>query len=194
MKSVLAKLLATAALMACGAASAETMLRVRAIEIMPHANSAPVSGVDVKNKHAPDLDASWFFRSNLALELLLTIPQSHQATLNGTDLGKAQHLPPTLLLQYYHPIHSGARAYVGGGVNYTFFTDRDLNGGLRLEAGSFGPAVQMGVDFPLRGNWYANLDLKKIWIDSDVSNANGFVTHVNINPVVAGIGLGYRFN
>lgn len=176
-----------------GAAHAETLVRVRAIGILPATHSSPVAGVDVDNQLAPDLDLSWFINANVALELLLSLPQTHRVTLDGTDIGKAQHLPPTLLAQYHLPTGSRLRPYLGAGLNYTFFTDRNLDGGLKLEAGSFGPALQAGVDFALNGSWVLNADFKKIWIDSDVSAGGSPVTHLDIDPWVAGVGVGYRF-
>lgn len=185
--------LALSSLLMSGAAQAEGMLRVRAINIMPSASSDPVTGVDVEDKLAPDIDLSWFFSKNLAVELLLTIPQSHEVTLNGSSLGEAEHLPPTVLMQYHLPVNPRFQPYVGAGINYTFFTDRKLDGGLELESGSFGPALQAGFEVPLDNGWFLNLDVKKIWIDADVSSSGGFVTHVEINPLVLGAGAGWRF-
>lgn len=194
MNKTVSTLLAVTALAAAGAAHAEAMVRVRAIDILPDASSSPVTGVDVSNKIAPDIDLNWFFTRNLAVELLLTVPQEHKVTLNGASLGKVSHLPPALLVQYHYPVGEKLRPYVGAGLNYTFFTDRNLDGGLKLEDGSLGPAIQAGVDYALKDGWYLNVDVKKIWIDSDVSDASGaFVTHVNINPLVIGAGVGYAF-
>jgi outer membrane protein len=188
------KMLALAGLVISGAAQAEAMVRVRAIDILPDAASSPVTGVDVENKIAPDIDLNWFYTKNLAVELLLTIPQEHEVTLNGASLGKVSHLPPALLLQYHYPVGETYRPYVGAGINYTFFTDRNLDGGLKLENGSFGPAIQAGMDVALQGNWYFNVDVKKIWIDSDVTDGTGaFVTHVDIDPLIVGAGIGYAF-
>lgn len=188
-----ARWLALSAVLMVGAAQAEALVRVRAIEILPNAKSDPVGGVDVANKLAPDVDVSWFFTKNIAVELLLTIPQTHNVTLNGADIGDAAHLPPTLLLQYHLPLSQHFQPYAGAGLNYTVFTDRDLNGGLQLERDSVGPAVQVGFDVPLTDGWLLNFDVKKIWIDSDVTSAGSFVTHVDIDPLVVGAGVGYRF-
>lgn len=178
------------------AVQAEGLVRVRALEILPNTKSHPVGGVNVGNKLAPDVDLSWFFSKNFAAELVLTYPQSHHVTLNGTDLGRASHLPPTLLAQYHLPLH-GFTPYAGAGVNYTIFTDRRLDLGgtpLKLDRDSVGPALQLGVDVPLQGNWSLNADFKKIWIKSDVRTYSGaYVTSVDINPFVVGLGVGYRF-
>lgn len=194
MNKKLGGLLALAALALASTAQAETLVRGRLIDIRPDTSSKPVTGVDVANKLAPDVDVSWFFNKHLAVELLLTVPQTHKVSLNGSSLGKAQHLPPSLLLQYHQPMGERLRPYAGAGINYTLFTDRNLDGGLKLDASSFGPAIQAGMDIAIKDGWYFNVDVKKIWIDSDVSDASGaFVTHVNIDPLVVGAGIGYAF-
>ena len=67
---------------------------------------------------------------------------------------------------------------------------------------SIGPALQIGFDYDLDGvpgGWAFNADVKKIWMNTDVTvdfttalsakvNAN-----VDINPLVVGLGFGYKF-
>lgn len=41
---------------------------------------------------------------------------------------------------------------------------------------------------------FLNADLKKIFIDSKVKNGAGVtISHLNPDPLVIGVGLGYRF-
>ena len=41
---------------------------------------------------------------------------------------------------------------------------------------------------------YLNFDLKYLWIGTDVNTQAGAkLTHLNINPWVPGVGLGWRF-
>jgi len=49
------------------------------------------------------------------------------------------------------------------------------------------------VDIAVTKNGYINLDVKKIWIDTDVKNNGVKLTTLEINPVVWGIGYGFRF-
>ena len=63
-----------------------------------------------------------------------------------------------------------------------------------LTRDSFGWALQAGVDVALSGNWYANLDVKKIFLSTDVSINGGAVTaDVDLDPWVVGFGVGYKF-
>jgi outer membrane protein len=67
---------------------------------------------------------------------------------------------------------------------------------------SFGPALQAGFDYDLdgkEGGWAINADIKKIWINTDVTvdftTALGASVNadVDINPLVVGVGLGYKY-
>jgi cytochrome bd ubiquinol oxidase subunit I len=59
---------------------------------------------------------------------------------------------------------------------------------------SVGPVLQAGLDYALDDHWQLNLDVKKVWINTDVSFSNGAVAaDVDINPLLLGVGVGYRF-
>jgi len=193
--------LAAAAMMAAGSAAllpapdanAQLMVRGRLLNIMPQESSAPLN-LGVSNEVTPELDLSWFFTPNIAVELILAT-QRHTVTNAGANVGTVRHLPPTLLLQYHFKATSDFKPYLGVGVNYTRFYDVDLaNGALTVDKTSTGGAIQAGFDYRLSGKWYLNVDVKKIWIDTDVKTAAGaFVSSLKIDPVVVGVGIGYKF-
>ena len=58
---------------------------------------------------------------------------------------------------------------------------------------SFGLAVQAGVDIPLSKGVYLNLDLKKVYIRTDVSAAGAKLGTFKVDPVLFGVGVGWRF-
>ena len=58
---------------------------------------------------------------------------------------------------------------------------------------SFGLALQAGVDIPVAPNMYLNFDVKKVQIRTDVSSAGTKVGKFKIDPVLVGVGLGWRF-
>jgi outer membrane protein len=68
-----------------------------------------------------------------------------------------------------------------------------LGGVVTLEHKSFGGALQAGVDFKIDKNWSINLDLKKVWISSDVYIEGTKVSNAQLNPLLVGAGVGYRF-
>ena len=182
------------------------MVRVRAVNLDPANDSdaipalgVPSDAIHVEDKVIPEIDFTYFLTRNIAAELVLTYPQKHDVTLAGTKIGSFKHLPPTLTLQYHFQPDAQFRPYVGAGVNYTRLSSVNLAvpgvGELDLENDSIGGALQAGFDVKLNQNWFFNVDIKKVWISSDVTlKATGAkVSAVNVDPVLIGIGLGYRF-
>ena len=191
MKTTLLALALIAALPASALAD-NWMMRVRAIDIAPDVKSSSLPGVDVSDEWVPEVDFTYFLTPNLGVELILATAR-HEVTLNGVSLGKLNHLPPTLLLQYHFNPTSRIKPYVGAGLNYTRFYNVDLPG-FDVDSNSVGGALQAGVDIAVTKNGYINLDVKKIWIDTTVKTAAGAtVTDLDIDPVVWGIGYGFRF-
>lgn len=197
------------ALMVAGHVQADQgdwLVRIRAIDIQPRNQSDPIPGLGVpadaitlNDKWAPEVDFSYFLTKNLALELILTYPQEHDVFLSGTRIGTAKHLPPTLTVQYHFIPEGKFRPYLGAGINYTHFSDVNLNvpgvGALTLDKDSWGTALQAGFDVEIRKGKFINFDIKKIYIDSDVKlAANGAkVSHIKLDPIVVGVGFGWRF-
>jgi outer membrane protein len=175
-------------------------VRARAVHINPADKSDPVGGVGatdrigVSNKTIPEVDIVYFFNPNISAELVLTYPQKHDVYLDGKAIGTFRHLPPTLLAQYHFAPSSRISPYVGLGLNWTTFSrNKILNGSGSLEHDSFGLALQAGLDFKLDKNWSLNLDVKKVQIRSDVLIGGAKASHVKVDPVLIGAGLGYRF-
>jgi outer membrane protein len=105
------------------------------------------NAIHVESKTIPDISVRYVFTKNLAAELLLTVPQKHEVSLNGMDIGSFKHLPPTLFAQYHFDTISNFSPYVGLGINYTRISDVKLAGGAAtLENDSWGGTAQIGVD------------------------------------------------
>jgi outer membrane protein len=68
-----------------------------------------------------------------------------------------------------------------------------LNGAGSLDHSSVGFAFQAGVDYKLDKNWSLNLDIKKVQIRSDVMISGAKASAVKVDPLLVGIGAGYRF-
>jgi outer membrane protein len=170
------------------------MARIRAIDVAPNASSS-ISGLDVKDAWAPEVDFTYFFTKNIATELILATTR-HEVTLNGNSLGKVSVLPPTLTLQYHFTDLGAFKPYVGGGLNLTWFYNNDLklgNTSLGVDSTSVGGALQAGIDWELQKNFFLNFDYKYIWLSTDVTAGGATLTNLKINPSVWGVGLGWRF-
>lgn len=171
------------------------MVRVRAVNLTSANTDNTGLGLSVNNKTFPELDISYFINKNVAVELILTVPQEHtvNSTVVGSDIGTLSQLPPTLLVQYHFDA-PGFKPYVGAGINYTKFSSVNLTvPGADIDRDSFGAAVQVGVDIPLSGNMVLNFDLKKVYIGTDVSLNGANLGSFKVDPVLFGMGVGWRF-
>lgn len=199
MKKTLIAIAAAASALTAGTAFAQSfdgsspwLVRVRAVSLdSDNGGAAGAAGVSINNKWMPELDVSYFFTPNIAAELVLTYPQKQDVRLNGDRIGSLKHLPPTLLAQYHFTNFGAFKPYVGAGINYTRFSNVNiLDGALSVKKNSFGGALQVGFDYALDKNWSLNFDVKKVYIDTQVS---GGIGKFKVDPWLVGVGVGYRF-
>ncbi len=201
--------LACAALTPAVSQAGDFMVRARVLSLEPANESTgtldALGGVQANSKYIWEIDASYFLTPNVALELIATTPQKHTVYLGGeTDankIGTLRHLPPTLTLQYHFaPTNPTVRPYVGLGVNYTHFSavkldanGSEVGGKVTLNNKSWGLAYNIGADFPITDKLSFNVDFKKIDIHSEAKLDGVKVGTVKVDPVLFGIGIGYRF-
>lgn len=218
---LLAAGVAAAALLAPQMAAAQEnpwQLRGRLIHVAPDESGdlsvggAPLGGgVDIETQTVPELDITYFFSKNVSAELILGVTPHDVTATNvaavagaDVDIGDVTLLPPTLTLQYHFTDLGNFKPYVGVGLNYTLFFNEDAGpvaDGIDYDP-SFGGALQAGFDYDydgVPGGWFFNVDVKKIWINTDVTvdftSALGAKVDadVDINPLVIGVGAGYKF-
>lgn len=192
------------------------VVRGRIVNVSPDEQSstvrvagAPVagSGVTVDSDTIPELDITYMIHRNWGLELILGTSQ-HDVHGKGALAGlgnviDADVLPPTLTMQYHFMPDSNIRPYAGLGINYTLFYDEEVKGGLDAPGAkvtmddSWGLAAQTGVDIDINENWFFNIDVKYINMDTTAKFKNSTVgsaaVDVDINPWVFGIGIGTSF-
>jgi outer membrane protein len=193
------KLIAACALFACAGLQAQTategpwLIRARAVHLSSANNDSTGLGLSINDKWLPEVDFSYFVSPNFAVELILTIPQRHTVSAGGAAIGSLRHLPPTLTAQYHFTGMGSMRPYMGAGINYTRLSSVSLPAGVDAGRNSFGLALQAGVDIPIGSNTYLNFDVKKVYIKTDVSAAGATVGTFKVNPVLVGVGIGWRF-
>lgn len=210
--AVLAGVVVAAQVFSSGAQAAESgksagdvVVRLRGISVVPDERStvSAIGGqVNASNSFVPEVDFSYFFSSNLAVELIAAVTK-HKATDEGSSagnvpLGSAWLLPPTLTVQYHLFPAEPLSPYFGVGLNYTtmFSVKKPSTGPVTaIDYGdSVGPALQAGLDYDLGNRWSLNFDLKKVWIKSDVAiNSGAINATVKLDPWIFGAGVGYRF-
>jgi outer membrane protein len=174
------------------------MIRGRVLGVIPDEswddNKTSLGAVSIDNSIVPELDLTYFFNKHWAVEVIAGVTQ-HTVKVDGVGtLGDVWLLPPTVTLQYHFDLGGGIKPYVGAGVNYTVFFGEDNSTNTQFDLkNNWGLAAQAGVDVHLQGNWFLNVDVKKLWLNTDVSYANVDRGSVNVDPWIVGVGLGYRF-
>ena len=181
------------------------MVRLRAIGVIPEDNSSAISTiggtVEASSTATPEVDFSYFLTDHIAFELIAATTR-HTITANNTVLGKVAVgttwiLPPTLTVQYHFFPHDRFSPYVGAGLNVSFFYGSSAAGGavthLSLE-NAVGPALQAGFDYNVSGHWFANFDVKQIFLTTTAHLNHGAIhAKTALDPLVIGAGIGYRF-
>jgi outer membrane protein len=201
-------LLVQAAASPCYAAGESPwMVRLRALGIIPDDSSSQITTIggeaSVDSAVTLDLDIVYFFTENISAELVLAYAQ-HDVTAENTavgniDLGSLDLLPPTLTLQYHFMPKNAFRPYVGAGLSYVLIPNEDsgpVATAVDYDDGQVGFALQAGFDYFFTKNWCVNVDVKKVWVDVDVTvHALGTTvsTTVDVDPWLFGVGIGYRF-
>lgn len=170
-------------------------VRVRGLGIFPDAGADSALSslkLDVSEDLTPELDLEYFFTPYLSGELILGVSR-HDITANGDSFGTTWLLPPTLTLKYHFFPEGKLSPYLGAGINYVVPFKEEANGVDDFSIdNSFGWAAQVGVDLALGGDWYANLDVKYLDLETEMKIA-GEKYDLDLNPVIVGFGVGYRF-
>lgn len=171
----------------------------------------------VDSNTIPELDFSYYITKNIAAELILALGTRHDVSVSGSGgilnkrgLGSVNLLPPTLTLQWHFMPDQTFDPYVGAGLSYVRAMDNSLTARtalgdlpIRVDRNAWGPAIQAGFDYNLQDKWLINVDVKKIWFDTDVKlNALGAaglpvgyrkIDSLDVDPWVVSVGFGKKF-
>ena len=169
------------------------LVRARAVNLNMANKDSTGLALTVNDKTIGEVDVSYFFNKNVAAELILSLPQKQAVHAGTSAIGSFKHLPPTLTLQYHFTDFNGFKPYVGAGVNYTKITGDKLDSPYSLDSKSYGAAFQAGVDVPLTKQVSLNFDVKKVYIQTDVYSSGAKAGTLKLDPVLVGVGVGYRF-
>jgi outer membrane protein len=205
MKKTLIRLLTAALLCASTAVVAapdgDWFVRIGLHAVNPKSGNGTLAGgaldADIGTDTRPTIVVGRSLDDHWAIELLASMPFEHTVSLNGAEALDFRHLPPTLTAQYYFAPQSRVNPFLGVGLNYTLTFDEKERGplaGTRTRVGnSFGPAVHAGLVIDTGRSWQVIADLRWVDIDADVSVDGVDVGTVNVDPLVYGVYLGWRF-
>ena len=157
--------------------------------------------VDIDNSYVPELDLTYYFDPHWSIELIAgTTPHNVTHTPTGLDLGKVWLLPPTLTVSYHFAPDASFQPYVGAGVNYTIFYNQGGEAaGIDVDyENAWGWALVAGFDVPIADNWKFNVDVKKLFLNTNVTvtvlPSTKVYADVDIDPWIIGVGFRYTFN
>jgi outer membrane protein len=213
LKSALAAAIVTLGAVPASAESGDWLVRLRGIAVAPTESSSavlptfPGATVGVETAFVPELDFTYFITKNIAAELILaTSPHDifGKGALAGLKIADTMALPPTLTVQYHFAPDAKFDPYLGVGANWTIFYAEDTSDALDAAIGataislsdSFNWAAQAGFNVRVSDRWHFNADVKFININTTATLRTGALVNtvdVDLDPIVAGIGFGYRF-
>ncbi|MGZ8401441.1 MAG: OmpW/AlkL family protein [Methyloceanibacter sp.] len=164
----------------------------------------PGANAEASTEVIPALTLSYFLSPNLAVELFCCFAK-HEIDGKGTiaNLGEIADtwiFPPALTLQYHFTSLGRLEPYVGAGVQYINFFDTgkgdNLLGATKVDIDpAWGLTLQAGVDISIGNGWSLNADVKKTFLDTEISwNGTGVRADADLDPWIFSAGLGYRFN
>ncbi|MBL8538250.1 MAG: OmpW family protein [Hyphomonadaceae bacterium] len=202
MKKLGAAVAAVAALALATPASAGVLenlqIKVGVSGVLPNESGDPIPA-EISDEWVPSLQLEYFFTDNISAELLCCVATHDVTAADGAvDLGEVTHFPPTVTLKYRWTDFGQFQPYVGAGVNFTAFIDDEPPAPLSIDYDqSFGGALQAGFDYRLDDHWALNLDVRRIWISTDVTitglGPTPVTDSVDVNPWVVSTSVGYRF-
>ncbi len=182
----------------------DILVRLRGLAFLPDVDgtTAEIGGsVEASDTFIPEVDISYFITDNIALELIAAMTRHDMSLKNSDsgdlDLGDVSLLPPTLTLQYHFMPKAKFSPYIGAGINWTLFFNQEKSTDITAVnyTNSVGPAFQAGLDMRIDDRWSLNIDVKKVFVQTDVTVNGGGVNanDVDLDPWIVGFGFGYRF-
>ena len=203
----------------------DNITRVGLYSVFYHVRADDVSGPFTPpglNATVPNINTLYFaylrrLTSYLQVELTAGLPPQTDIVArgpnyvgsvpyNGQVLGHVSWLSPSMLLEYVFFDESARwRPYVGVGVNYTHFFDREINANGRAVLGgptsisqsnSIGPAGTIGISYTPKQHWDVILSLSAARVTSDLTlNTEGIVrhSHADFRPAALVFAIGRKF-
>lgn len=169
------------------------MVRARAVQMKAEDNSGGSFNWSAESKSLTALDVSYFLNKNVAVEVVWLPSQTTAVTSGGTNKGSFAQSPHALVLQYHFTDWARVQPYLGAGLNNTLYSSANFAGAETVDRSSFGAALQIGANFPVDKNWLINIDMKKLYSQTDIERAGVHQGTLKLNPTFTGVGVGYRF-
>ncbi len=171
-------------------------------EIRSGGVAVPGAGISTTEGYAARVEAGWFISDNIALAFSVQAPfetdNNPVGSLAGLgNLGTDRFALASLGAQYHFNRTGVISPYVGAGLSYyhVLGIDDGTVQNLSIE-NAFGSVVQLGVDFALTPKWSLNLDLKKMYIETEATGVLGGAptdSTAVLDPLIISAGFGFKF-
>lgn len=174
---------------------------IGAIPVGQYSRVEPIGGRVITPARAlPDLDATYFLSDHFAVAgqvgLVSTRTSIRGSFIGDLPIGSTWSFAMNGAVQFHFLPHGTFNPYVGAGAGYThpfaYEPAKPLITKMKADP-QLGPMLQAGFDYHLDGNWYANLEIKKIFLPPQVSRIGTGTTTVRLDMLIVGAGIGYRF-
>jgi outer membrane protein len=162
----------------------------------------PGAGISTTEGYAAHVEAGWFISDNIALALSVQAPfetdNNPAGSLTGLgNLGTDRFALASLGVQYHFNRTGVISPYVGAGLSYyhVLGIDDGVVQNLSIE-NAFGSVIQLGVDYALTPKWSLNLDIKKMYIETQATGVLGGAptdSTAVLDPLVISAGFGFKF-
>ena len=186
--------------MSASAMAGEWQLKIGASLISPTGDyKLAGSTVEATDELAFTPSVEYFFNDQISAEILLATPISHDVALDGVDVVRIKHLPPTITAKYHLKNASRFTPYIGvGGTAFVAWDERGKNAlkGVDVKVKeSFGFAGQLGFNFQPADakNWGVYFDARYAQISPEVEITGVPKFDLDIDPVVYTLGYSIQF-
>ena len=187
-----------------GLVAGSILVRGRATGLIPvnqHSQVDFVGGrVVTPIRILPDFDATYFLSDHFAVSgqagIVATRSALQGSLVGNLPIGRTWSFAATGAIQFHLFPDAAFNPYVGAGAAYThplaYEPAKPFITAMKADP-QVGPVIQAGFDYHLGGRWYANVEVKQIFLPTQVSHIGPVGARVKLDMLIVGAGLGYRF-
>lgn len=186
-----------------GLTQGDWLVRAGAARIMPIGirSTIPTIGGDVEtpDTYSPTLDLSYFLTDHWALQLTGGVSSTpyrlKDSAVGDFDIGTVRTAALALMAQYHFRPGSTINPYIGAGMVWSRTLKVEPADNIPdFEVDSINSVLLgVGLDYHLGGHWFANANVQYLRVPTYYFDSDGFSAEVDMDTLITGLGLGYRF-
>lgn len=179
------------------------LVRVMALEVdaIHVASEIPIIGgkITIPSKAVPGMDLSYFVTDHWAVEcqggVFARDYRIRNSRIGDFDVGTVESGTVSLTVQYHVRPHATLSPYLGLGINYAWpHAVRPAGGIPDFEVRGITSAIlNLGVDYRVADHWRLSTSVRYVSSPAYRFTGHGFGAVVEVDTLVVGVGVGYRF-